>query len=118
MSSMEQEQKIHAILRLIACFENKPFILSYNKHTLHWKHPITNEGMPDPDYLVFSIEKGNVPSIWSFQGVVNIECTIEDFTNAKVTEDDLIFLEQACRHAVVKVRTRKQWIPKWFKFGY
>lgn len=115
---MEQEQKIDVVVRLVARFDNKPFKVHYKNHTLRWRHPTTNEGLPDPDYLVFSMDNINCPPIWSFRGNIDIESTVQDFVNAKVQEDDLTLLEQACRHVAHKMRTRNHWISKWIKFDY
>jgi hypothetical protein len=117
MSRIAREKKIHAIVRKMDDSGNISFNLDYHNDILCWYHPITNEGSPDPDYLVFSIHGSEIPSIWSFQGEVNIENTIKRFNDAKVRDSDLTFLEQAGNYIVRQVRPRSHWIPKWIRFG-
>ncbi len=98
MSRMAREKKIHAIVRKLDCFGDVPFKVDYQNHVLCWYHPITNEGLPDPDYLVFAIEGREIPSIWSFQNEVDIENVIKRFNDAKIRDSELSFLEQASNY--------------------
>jgi hypothetical protein len=94
MSRIEHEKRILNIIKKLDHFGSSPFKIKYQNYILSWHHPITNEGLPDPDYLVFAIQGSEIPSIWSFQNNVNFEDTIKRVMSAKRVGSYFVLMRQ------------------------
>lgn len=87
----------------IACFATllpfRPFDLNVGDRRISCRHPVTNEGTVDIDYLVVAVEGFEGFEIWVFRGQVDIKSTRQRFELYGVTTEKLNRLTTIYRKA-------------------
>ncbi len=83
----------------------RPFSLSLGKDDISCFHPLTNEGYPDGDYLVLSVNGRETCDIWLFRGEIDIEATIERLRLFRVSKDSIDKIREIYSFALTKVST-------------
>ncbi len=75
-----------SVAKLLA---KRPFSLSLGQHDISCFHPLTNEGHPDDDYLVLSVNGWETCDIWLFRGEIDVEATIKRLRLFHVSKDSI-----------------------------